>query len=1017
MMAARAHNPAVSPEQYRMAQAVLSGTARESHMPVKVAREIVDKTPAGLRSEWSSNPVTMTRELAWAAATDAGNRNMRKHGRSKWNHEDSNVAAKEFARLWPHENPSYGMDLDLETSMAPAWMYYDSKEARDQAARVWEGQGKKIIKEQSFFGYKQAGGKKYRLRAADHLGNPSNGPNLPIYSVSITQAKEIPSPTRGFVSLKNARKEAAKVGSSFIVQVKDSNLKHVLYMAPSPSFLLQDLDALVRRGGGFRAHENPMGTKGHRAVKEFFGTDDIDIIFNASPERAMHELVQRTGKGHGVEHIDAGEFTRKAPGLASLRGIDYVNMGDPYITTLIHDGKNFVIGKWGDWIEKYQRSQKDNPGDFYQRTMHDNEYHEIGEHVTSSVYGPVQITARRETNDPEKYKYEYDITPVTKRGRTRRSMKPYGPGPGKRYRGNPAGTSEEMFESFHGEPSDETVEYTEEEHYHGNLAALGEMVELKVKLVNGDKAVIGFDAGSGESADNPFWPFNSFTKTTIYHVGTGEKYKKSGSFKGYTLYQKLDTGEFLVPALDKDSRFDTLKDAKAFINSWTKHQKNPLPASGVIGANRKSLVQKIFAGGHDAKVYTLSNGFVAEPTSMDWVKKEYGTGYKVKLRYAGAGNYNLRIHSNLWYDFKSDVVPNPESNPSVDPGFFPSGKLSFKGTEYAIERLLKTPESGNYAYLVHRPGESKKYVAWVYHWGAEYRGKVFDITDYRYFDDMMSNPKQGHGGPFREAGKLVGSITSGASRPMDDFIGAAGKVGGYLDDQIGRALNPGPWDMDREPVHVPGPVSELVQVMNENNAQHHTPYRGYEITESRKKYHLLNSILSNGQRSAVFMIDKNTLEVFKADGYGKRGRRVGTVQSIINEYKGATRGQQGPWERNPRNPDHSDTGPTLLCSNEDGTQLSFKGGDQSLDLNRLGITGSEAEKELVYVGHVTHITYHTRKQFGKKPEEFDYVHRMGEDGGEEPILNYDRINKRLLLSGGTYNIEKPLMGTSPGIER
>ena len=220
-----------------------------------------------------------------------------------------------------------------------------------------------------------------------------------------------------------------------------------------------------------------------------------------------------------------------------------------------------------------------------------------------------------------------------------------------------------MYASFHGEPTDETIEFQNEEHYHSHLAAIGELVELKVKLVNGGTAVIGFESSGEEEEENPkqkwllpykrgkknyedvgylpyalehdtgfggdkmyrpvkydngqitvmsselagahydrysrksaidavkylaagmgkqnpatgnpFWPFNSFTHTTIYHVGTGEKYKAAGTHKGYTLYRKLDTDEFLVPALDKDSRFDTLKDAKAFVDSWTKHAKNP----------------------------------------------------------------------------------------------------------------------------------------------------------------------------------------------------------------------------------------------------------------------------------------------------------------------------------------------------------------------------------------------------------------------------------------------------------
>lgn len=106
----------------------------------------------------------------------------------------------------------------------------------------------------------------------------------------------------------------------------------------------------------------PRGSlKGHRAVSDFFGTEDIDIIFNASPARAMSTLVGKTGKGFGVEHIDADEFDRKA-GSASIRGLDYVNMGDSYKRTLMHDGRDFFVGSWGDFAEKYGRSDRENRG-------------------------------------------------------------------------------------------------------------------------------------------------------------------------------------------------------------------------------------------------------------------------------------------------------------------------------------------------------------------------------------------------------------------------------------------------------------------------------------------------------------------------------------------------------------------------------------------------------------------------------------------------------------------------------
>ena len=43
----------------------------------------------------------MTFDLAHAAASDAGNRSMRKTGRSRWNEDDWNAMVETFDRLWP----------------------------------------------------------------------------------------------------------------------------------------------------------------------------------------------------------------------------------------------------------------------------------------------------------------------------------------------------------------------------------------------------------------------------------------------------------------------------------------------------------------------------------------------------------------------------------------------------------------------------------------------------------------------------------------------------------------------------------------------------------------------------------------------------------------------------------------------------------------------------------------------------------------------------------------------------
>lgn len=45
--------------------------------------------------------MTVNRQIAWAAATDAGNRSMKAGKRKAWSIEDRNVAASTFERLYP----------------------------------------------------------------------------------------------------------------------------------------------------------------------------------------------------------------------------------------------------------------------------------------------------------------------------------------------------------------------------------------------------------------------------------------------------------------------------------------------------------------------------------------------------------------------------------------------------------------------------------------------------------------------------------------------------------------------------------------------------------------------------------------------------------------------------------------------------------------------------------------------------------------------------------------------------
>lgn len=134
------------------------------------------------------------------------------------------------------------------------------------------------------------------------------------------------------------------------------------------------------------------------------------------------------------------------------------------------------------------------------------------------------------------------------------------------------------------------------------------------------------------------------------------------------------------------------------------------------------------------------------------------------------------------------------------------------------------------------------------------------------------------------------------------------------------------------------------------------------------------------------------------------------------------------------------TGSAQLATNEKGTQLFIQGGDQSMDLASIKITGPEATKENVLVGEVWLINYYTTKVFDGEEETAEYIHGFGPESahvklrknddlwkdavppeklfgtGELPTLIYRPLEQRLVFAGGVYKIDKPLLGTSPGIE-
>lgn len=94
----------------------------------------------------------------------------------------------------------------------------------------------------------------------------------------------------------------------------------------------------------------------------------------------------------------------------------------------------------------------------------------------------------------------------------------------------------------------------------------------------------------------------------------------------------------------------------------------------------------------------------------------------------------------------------------------------------------------------------------------------------------------------------------------------------------------------------------------------------------------------------------------------------------------------------------------LLTANPAGTQLYLVGGDQSVDLKAVGLTGHQANKVDVALGIAVEITYRTQKAFDKFAT-IDYFHQTSEETKDQyPVITYDTVNKTMKIVGGSYRV-------------
>lgn len=100
---------------------------------------------------------------------------------------------------------------------------------------------------------------------------------------------------------------------------------------------------------------------------------------------------------------------------------------------------------------------------------------------------------------------------------------------------------------------------------------------------------------------------------------------------------------------------------------------------------------------------------------------------------------------------------------------------------------------------------------------------------------------------------------------------------------------------------------------------------------------------------------------------------------------------------------------SLGCT-RDRQQLVLYGGDQSLDLESFtDLTEAEKRKDYVLIGECYSISYFSDKHHLTGPKYqakgTEYIHVFGEEeGGERCKLVYEKLNQRIMLIGGSYEV-------------
>ena len=563
-------------------------------------------------------------------------------------------------------------------------------------------------------------------------------------------------------------------------------------------------------------------------------------------------------------------------------------------------------------------------------------------------------------------------------------------------------------------------------------------------------------------------------------VKTGGKEDKPVKYKGHRIVP-VGGGEWTIPDVDRESRFESLAEAKRFVmanptrsiylvRSKTMYRTPP----ETLTSNLTGPTFKVFGG------------------QAEIIHKGRGGRVLVKGEYDGQPFYGWLSKEDY-----TRTKPNPSHGPiestvsdttrtGKSMGRYLDSQLG-RFVNPAIDRVQPTLTQGDSrAYVIEM--ESRKYLAWVVDGSGERREREFEGArakeaakawarlvlfevakagaqhnpaaspeQYRLAQAVLSGTARGAHMPVKVAREIV-EKTPAAMRSEYMRQGNPDGIVTFPDGRVfpeydGEALS---WDPGSYFTHgqeqLGYPKSKaVIRAMRTHRPDQFEKEKRQLVKDSfgrmfghnaKKLLALYESNPRKGKRNP-----ESTAASMYSSFHGRPSRETVEITETIHDHDNVAAlgtccgflivagskqfaiGLSGyTWSPRADGPGKKKGGfvktdpaadDVFLSSNEEGTQMFVDGGDQELDLSSLGITGREAEKEAIVIGDVAMVAYETEKEFDK----FDliqYVHTLSEDSkGPLPVLRYMRRNSkgaRMFLDGGVYYIEKPLVGTSPGIE-